>query len=786
MNSIETILPRAETLVFLLNVAVAATVTCAAGLVAAKCLRDRSAPLRYALLTSTLTIALLSPALVLLVGYGGFGAIGFTIDAVNSNTHALSDVAETEIVAMIRGNGETQVASQASTDSPRPSQELSLPMRVAGARGAESRRTSFEHASVGTQEDRDAEASASRLGWWRVVGTLLTGAWGVGVLVVLAALGRGWLAVVRLRRSLRRPSDPRIERLATRAARALSLRRDPPVFQSAMMPVPISLGLMRPAIIVPEDIHRRLDDAQLEAVLVHETAHIAHRDHWVGLIGRLAAALFWWQPMMRRVNGRLADLREDICDNYVVRRQGNGRAYARVLVELAARTIRRPALPVAIGLLENEYDGLEGRVRRLLHDNRKTDTRLSARAAGVVALFMSALAGVLLVASVRAERAAPKKTVESQSLSTVNVKTRDALLRAARDSKPGTKILIAPGNYRGGIVVNNLRGEKGKPIILAAADPKNPPVISGGKTGLHLTDPAYVELHDLVITKTLINGVNIDDGGSYETPAHHVVLRGLVVRDIGSVRNHDGIKLSGLDKFRVERCTVQRWGKTGSGIDMVGCHRGVITDSTFRDGDKIYGNAVQTKGGSRDITVRRCRFENAGGRAVNLGGSTGLAYFRPKSPGYEAKDITVEDCTFIGSMAPIAFVGVDGANVHHNTFFRPTRWIIRILQENQGENFVSCRNGRFTNNLVFFRSDELASPVNLGAKTSPETFKFAENFWYCLDRPEKTQRAVRLPTPEKNGVYGKAPGFRDAAKGDLRLTSESRAKAYGPRTNRKK
>lgn len=86
--------------------------------------------------------------------------------------------------------------------------------------------------------------------------------------------------------------------------------------------------------------------------------------------------------------------------------------------------------------------------------------------------------------------------------------------------------------------------------------------------------------------------------------------------------------------------------------------------------------------------------QNAGGRGLNIGGSTGTAYFRPKSQGYEAKDITVKDCTFLGSMSPIAFVGVDGAHVHHNTFYWPTRWLFRILQENQDPQFTPCRNVR--------------------------------------------------------------------------------------------
>lgn len=364
---------------------------------------------------------------------------------------------------------------------------------------------------------------------------------------------------------------------------------------------------------------------------------------------------------------------------------------------------------------------------------------------------------------------------------TVSVRNRDELIQAVRAARPGTKILLAPGKYEGGLSFDHLQGKAGAPIALGAADPKDPPVIEEGAVGMHLSDPAHLVLHDLIIAKPRANGLNIDDGGEYETPAHHVVLRRVVIRDVGGDANHDGLKLSGLDDFVIEECTIERWGKRGSGIDMVGCHNGIVRDCTFREGGEVAANGVQLKGGSRDVAIRRCRFENAGGRAINLGGNTGLAYFRPKPQGYEAKEITVEDCTFIGSMAPICFVGVDGAIVQHNTFYRPTRWLVRILQENQDPQFAPSRKGRFENNIVVFRAAEVASLVNIGGGTSPETFQFAGNFWYCEDRPDRTQRAVQLPTKEKDGTYGVDPQLKDAAKGDLTLQPGSPVKGAGMR-----
>lgn len=373
--------------------------------------------------------------------------------------------------------------------------------------------------------------------------------------------------------------------------------------------------------------------------------------------------------------------------------------------------------------------------------------------------------------------------VEASAAETSITVSNDAQFRQALSAaKAGTTIKVAPGTYRGGLTAAGLRGEPGKPIVITAVDPEHPPVFEGGGAALHLTDPVHVELSHLVVAGATGNGINIDDGGSYDTPAHHVVLRDLRIRDVGPNGNRDGVKLSGLDDFRVEDCTIERWGNGGSGVDMVGCHQGSIRGCTFRHNDPAGANAVQAKGGSRDIVVTGCRFDHAGGRAVNLGGSTGLPFFRPRGAGYEAKDITVEDCTFIGSQAPVAFVGVDGADVRHNTIYRPTRYALRILQETTGPDFVACRNGRFADNVIAFRSNELTVPINIGPHTAPETFTLTRNAWYCLDNPSRSKPS--LTVDETGGVYGRDPLFQDADHGDLRLRPESPVKTAGARQAR--
>lgn len=381
----------------------------------------------------------------------------------------------------------------------------------------------------------------------------------------------------------------------------------------------------------------------------------------------------------------------------------------------------------------------------------------------------------LLVSSARSwavsQDAAPTPAAESRA---VHVATTDELRRALTSATPGTTVFVAAGEYEG-FSVRDVTGESRRPIRIVGADPKQPPVFRGQ---IQLSDVAWLVLEHVVVEGAPHNGVNIDDAGTFDTPSHHVALRRVVVRDCGGRGNDDGIKLSGLDDFRLEECTVERWGRAGSAVDMVGCHRGRIVGCTFRD--RPEGGAatgVQTKGGTRDVEIRSCRFEDAGERAVHLGGSTALAYFRPKPESFEAKDVVVEGCTFVGSTAPIAFTGVDGATVRFNTFVRPRKWFARILQETREPGFVPCRNGRFTDNLVVYRAADVSVPVNVGDATAPETFVFARNYWHCED--DAARAAPRLPTPETDAVVGGDPRFVDAEHGDYRLDARSPALAHG-------
>ncbi len=358
---------------------------------------------------------------------------------------------------------------------------------------------------------------------------------------------------------------------------------------------------------------------------------------------------------------------------------------------------------------------------------------------------------------------------------------RHAALRAA----PGDAVRIRAGTYQGGSFISDLRGDTDKPIWIGGAPGEARPVIEGGGEGFHFVRARALVVHDLEVRNSRNNGINCDDGGDYANPeaSRFIVFENLFIHDIGGTGNQDGLKISGINDFWVLGCEIARAGGSGSGsgVDMVGCHRGVIACSFFHE---LSANAVQAKGGTEDVEIRWCRMVECGHRAVNIGGSTGLQFFRPpltrESPNAEARGIRVLANEIIGSQCAVAFVGCVNSVVAHNTIITPHNWILRILQETastEGYEFLPCGNNRIESNLFYFDRSDLSTFVNIGSGTALETFVFSHNLWYAWDDPSRSRPS--LPIKESAGVYNKDPVFSDPGAGDFSIPTESPAVGAG-------
>lgn len=352
--------------------------------------------------------------------------------------------------------------------------------------------------------------------------------------------------------------------------------------------------------------------------------------------------------------------------------------------------------------------------------------------------------------------------------------TYKSISSAAALAIAGDTIFVEGGIYSGDDFISNLHGIDSNWISIIS-DTNNPAIFKGGNFAFMMSDVSHIRIKGFVMDGQIQNGLNIDDGGSYDTPTQHIIIEYCKWLKMDATGNNDELKMSGVDSFTVRKCTFQNGAAEGSLVDMVGCHYGVFEDNRFENGG---ANSIQTKGGSQNIRIQRNIFLYGGQRAINIGGSTDKQYFRPLNADFEAQYISVHSNLFIGSMAPIAFVGAVRCEVVNNTFVEPERWMVRILQENNESGMQITGKNKFTNNICYFNNNaDNEKCINIGAGTAPKTFLFSNNLWY---NKENLNWAGPNPAVQHfSQILNSNPKFEDLGNKNFLLVEDSPAVGSG-------
>lgn len=132
---------------------------------------------------------------------------------------------------------------------------------------------------------------------------------------------------------------------------------------SAACVTPVTVGLLRPRIILPE-CWAEWSGALLDAVLTHEREHVRRRDplmHWLALFNR---AVFWFHPLAWWLERRLAALAEEACDAAVLARGCDAAEYSGYLLDLA-RSVERAGRRINIVAVAMPGSSLPGRLRTI-------------------------------------------------------------------------------------------------------------------------------------------------------------------------------------------------------------------------------------------------------------------------------------------------------------------------------------------------------------------------------------------------------------------------------------
>jgi hypothetical protein len=206
------------------------------------------------------------------------------------------------------------------------------------------------------------------------------------------------------------------------------------LFDSELVSVPLTVGWLRPKILLPAD-WRSWPSDKLQAVLVHERHHVARSDWAIAVFTGLNRCLFWFHPLAWWLERHLAALAEQACDDASLASIGSRETYAQVLVEMAAavRATRGRVGWEAMAMAKTAE--VRRRVDRILDDTRRIFPPLSR--ARWLALALCAIPAVYVAALARPAR------VRAQALPTPAPAAALALA-AAPEPQPQTDPQAVP------------------------------------------------------------------------------------------------------------------------------------------------------------------------------------------------------------------------------------------------------------------------------------------------------------------------------------------------------
>jgi beta-lactamase regulating signal transducer with metallopeptidase domain len=215
--------------------------------------------------------------------------------------------------------------------------------------------------SSGQMPDPATITTAAPSLWSRLTPTTLLASllivWALGAVYLL---GRLCLGAVVLARVVRRgtPLDaPEWRRPLLEAADRLALERLPRLVMSDRLPMPFACGVLHPAIVVPVEA-AEWDDRRRRTVLFHELAHLTRYDLVANALGQVAAAVYWFHPLVWTAVRKLRIESERACDDLVLGVGTRASEYADHLLQIVCRAARSRTPAVALPMAQrHEFEG---------------------------------------------------------------------------------------------------------------------------------------------------------------------------------------------------------------------------------------------------------------------------------------------------------------------------------------------------------------------------------------------------------------------------------------------
>ncbi|MGI8952930.1 MAG: M56 family metallopeptidase [Chitinophagaceae bacterium] len=161
-------------------------------------------------------------------------------------------------------------------------------------------------------------------------------------------------------------ADVNLKLFVKEIAALLNIKQEIKIYLSSLIKSPLTIGFIKPIILLPVASINHLTTEQTEAIILHELAHIKRADYVINLLQSVIEIALFFNPFTQLLSKIIKKERENSCDDWVLQFQYNPSMYAEALLQIAFLQTN------AVFAMHAAKGDLLSRVKRMIYKKEKT------------------------------------------------------------------------------------------------------------------------------------------------------------------------------------------------------------------------------------------------------------------------------------------------------------------------------------------------------------------------------------------------------------------------------
>ncbi|HYD89892.1 MAG TPA: M56 family metallopeptidase, partial [Flavobacterium sp.] len=139
--------------------------------------------------------------------------------------------------------------------------------------------------------------------------------------------------------------------------------------ESSLINQPMVIGFFKPVVLVPIGLLSGLPPKEVEAILLHELAHIRRNDYLINLLQSFLETIFFFNPFFYWLSSMIRNEREHCCDALAIKHTGSKKTFVQALLSFHEQATPSPYVMALMGrnslLVERVNRIVSGKTNRI-------------------------------------------------------------------------------------------------------------------------------------------------------------------------------------------------------------------------------------------------------------------------------------------------------------------------------------------------------------------------------------------------------------------------------------